>query len=240
MATGAIAKYHEGVNTRKKFRGLLEPDHTALKWVIVKVPFDATKAWPARNRLRVKGTINGFAFRTSLFGSAQGGHVLLVNKQMQKGAKAAVGAMAEIVLEPDLEERTATVPPELAKLLKQDHALQKWFEQLNYSARRNLASHITEPKNPEVRAHRAEQLVERMMLAMEAERETPPILQVAFRKQPLARAGWEAMTPVQRRSHLLGIFGYKSPESRQRRTDKAVNEALKIAKAKSVQKTSKA
>jgi hypothetical protein len=34
---------------------------------------------------------------------------------------------------------------------------------------------------------------------------------------------------VQRRGHLLGIFYYQSPESRQKRTDKAVAEALKIA-----------
>jgi hypothetical protein len=37
------------------------------------------------------------------------------------------------------------------------------------------------------------------------------------------------MTPVQRRGHLLGIFYYQSPESRQKRTDKAVAEALKVA-----------
>lgn len=221
------------MSAKKKFRGLLEPDHTGLKWVIVKVPFDATKVWTARKRLRVKGTINGFAFRTSLFGSAQGGHVLLVNKQMQDGANVRVGGAADIVLQPDLEERAAPVPSELAKLLKQDRALQKWFEQLNYSARKDIAGHLTEPKSAEVRVRRAEQLVERMMLAMEGERETPPILQVAFRKQPLARAGWDAMTPVQRRGHLLGIFYYQSPESRQKRTDKAIVEALKIAKTKS-------
>ena len=219
------------MSAKKKFRGLLEPDHTPLKWVIVKVPFDVTKVWTARKRLRVKGTINGFAFRTSLFGSRQGGHVLLVNKQMQREANVAVGGMADIVLEPDLEERAATVPPELAKLLKHDRALHKWFEQLNYSARKDIANHLTQPKSAEARVHRAEQLVERMMLAMEGERETPPILQVAFRKQPLARAGWEAMTPVQRRGHLLGIFGYQSPESRQKRAGKAIDEALKIAKA---------
>ena len=39
------------------------------------------------------------------------------------------------------------------------------------------------------------------------------------------------MTPVQRRGHLMGIFYYKSPESRQKRADKAIAEALKIARA---------
>ncbi|MGB0123947.1 MAG: YdeI/OmpD-associated family protein [Silvibacterium sp.] len=217
------------MSAQKKFRGVLQPDNTALKWVIVKLPFDPVKAWPTRNRMRVKGTINGFPFRTSLFGSAQNGYFLLVNKQMQKGAKVAVGGLAEIVLEPDLEERTAAIPPELAKLLKQDRALKRWFEQLSNSARQYIGAYVNASKSPEARIRRAEQMAERMMLAMDGERELPPILQVAFRRQPKALAGWNAMTPAQRRGHLLGIFYYQSPESRQKRTDKAVAEALKAA-----------
>jgi uncharacterized protein YdeI (YjbR/CyaY-like superfamily) len=217
----------EAVGAQRKFRGVLEPDNTALKWVIVKLPFDPVKAWPQRNRLRVRGSINGFPFRTSLFGSAKGGHVLLVNKQMQKGAKVAVGGLAEIVLEPDLEERVAAVPPELTKMLRRDAALRKWFEQLSYSARFDIGRNITALKSSEARGRRAEQMAERMMLAMEGERELPPILQVAFRRHPGAAEGWKAMTPVQRRGHLLGIFYYQSPEARQKRAEKAVADAIK-------------
>ena len=72
---------------KKKFRGVLEPDHTALKWVIVKLPFDAAKVWTTHGHLRVKGTINGFPFSTSLFGSAQGGHVLLVNSACRRAVR---------------------------------------------------------------------------------------------------------------------------------------------------------
>jgi hypothetical protein len=38
---------------------------------------------------------------------------------------------------------------------------------------------------------------------------------------------------VQRRGHLLGIFYYQSPEARERRAQKAVDEALRVAGAKS-------
>jgi uncharacterized protein YdeI (YjbR/CyaY-like superfamily) len=220
------------MSTRQRFRSLLKPDGTNLKWVIAQVPFAPAKVWKTRNRMRVKGTINGFAFRTSLFGSAEKGYVILVNKTMQKGAQAYVGDMAEFTLEPDLEERSAAVPPELAKLLKQDRALQRWFDALSYSYRKYMSDDVRKPKNPEARQRRAEQLVERMMLAMEGEEALPPILQVAFRKAPLAKTGWDAMTPVQRRSHLLGIFYYQSPEARERRAQKAVEEALRVAKGR--------
>jgi uncharacterized protein YdeI (YjbR/CyaY-like superfamily) len=217
------------MSTRQRFRSLLAPDGTNLKWVVAHVPFAPAKVWKTRNRMRVKGTINGFAFRTSLFGSADKGYVVLVNKTMQKGAQAYAGEMAEFTLEPDLEERSAPVPPELAKLLKQDRALARWFDGLSYSYRKDIGDTIREPKSAEARARRAAQMAERMMLAMEGEQTLPPILQVAFRRAPAAKAGWEAMTPVQRRSHLLGIFYYQSPEARERRAQKAVDEALRNA-----------
>jgi uncharacterized protein YdeI (YjbR/CyaY-like superfamily) len=220
------------MNTSKKFRGLLEP-YPSLNWVIVRLPFDVAGAWKTRNRLRVKGTVNGFAFRTSLFGSAQDGHFLLVNRQMQKGAGAGVGAMVEVVLEPDFEPRATSAPPELARLLKQHAALKKWYEQLSPSAHADIFRLISAPKSPAVRLRRAGQAAERMMLAMEGERELPPILQRQFLRHPKARDGWDAMTPVQRRGHLLGIFCYKSPESREKRARKAVEDALKYAGFKS-------
>ncbi len=214
----------------RKFRAALEPDHTRLKWVIARVPFDPAKVWKSRRPLRVQGTINGFHFRTSLFGSAQGGYILLVNKQMQKQGGVLMGGVAEFTLEPDLGEREAVIPDELAKLLNKDRPLKKWFEDFSYSNRKAIGDWIREPKSISARVHRAEQIVERMMLSMEGEHETPPILQAAFRREPQARAGWLAMTPVQRRSHLMGIFGYQSPESREKRAGKAVAEALKIMK----------
>ncbi len=207
---------------QKRFRGTLERLPGGLGWTIVRLPFDAAKAWPERNRMRVKGTINGVPIRTSLLGLREGGQMLLVNKQMQKQAHVYLGDTAGIALEPDLEERIAAVPPELARLLKEDRSLRKFYESLNPSSRSDIAKHILEPKSPESRTRRAEQLAERMMLAREGEKELPPILHVAFRRAPQALAGWKAMTPVQRRSHLMGIFYYQSPEAREKRAGRAV------------------
>jgi len=44
-----------------------------------------------------------------------------------------------------------------------------------------------------------------------------------------ARAGWERMPPSQRRWHLFGIFGYRNPESQQRRVSKAVEHMVAYA-----------
>jgi uncharacterized protein YdeI (YjbR/CyaY-like superfamily) len=62
---------------------------------------------------------------------------------------------------------------------------------------------------------------------MEAEQEPPPVLKAAFQRQPRAREAWFALTPTQRRNHLLGIFYYETAEGRARRAAKAIEEAVK-------------
>jgi uncharacterized protein YdeI (YjbR/CyaY-like superfamily) len=218
-------------STSKSFTAVLEPLRTELRWVIARIPFDVAKAWPVRRRLRVRGEIEGFVFRTSLFPFSSGeGHFLLVNKKMQTGAKAAVGSKVRIRLEPDLEERAVVIPPELTRALKGDRRLPKWFDGLSDSARGQAGAWVNEAKSAEARQKRAERMAEWLLSTLEGEIEPPPVLLAAFLRQPMARAGWEAMTAVQRRGHLLGIFHYQTVESSERRAGKAVEEALRVAK----------
>jgi uncharacterized protein YdeI (YjbR/CyaY-like superfamily) len=215
----------------KSFTAVLEPLRNGLGWVIARIPFDVAKAWPERRRLRVRGEIEGFAFRTSLFAASDGqGHFLLVNKKMQAGAKATVGSRVRIRLEPDLEERAVVTPPELERALKGDRRLPKWFAKLSDSMRHEIGKWVNEPKSAASRQKRAEGMAERLLLTLEGEIEPPPILQAAFHRQPLARKGWEAMTPAQRRNHLLSIFYYQTADARDRRAAKAVEEALRVAR----------
>jgi len=216
---------------KKTFTALLEPDGSSLNWVIARLPFDIEKAWPERRRLRVRGEINGFPFRTSLFPvRGQKGHMILVNKKMQKGAKAYRGDRACISLEPDFEERQAVLPPELAAALKADRRLPQWFDSLSQYTRRTFCSLVGAAKNPETRRRQAERIAERLMLSMEGELDPPPILRAAFARHPLAEDGWHALTPAQRRGHLLGIFYYEGAQARERRAARAIEDALRAAR----------
>jgi uncharacterized protein YdeI (YjbR/CyaY-like superfamily) len=181
-----------------------------------------------------KSDDGGFAFRTALFPDPRGeGKVLVVNRKMQVGARVSVGQKVRIRLEPDLEDRPAHVPAELAKALNADRRLRKWFDGLSYYLRRTMGAMVSEAKSAEARERMAERMAEWLLLAMEGESELPPILKAAFLRQPLAARGWEAMTPVQRRNHLLGIFHYQSVESRETRAAQAVEDALRVAKKRS-------
>ncbi|HTD56258.1 MAG TPA: YdeI/OmpD-associated family protein [Silvibacterium sp.] len=221
----------------KTFKATLERDGTSLGWTIVRVPRTVTEGWQARNRFRVKGEVSreaskGFAFRTSLFPTGNGDFTLLVNKRMQAGAGVTLGSVATFRLEPDTEEREVAIPAELKQALTGEPSLRRWYDRLPYAIRKYVTDIVTQPKSAEARVRRAETMAEHLLAMQEGERETPPILEAAFVRAPLARRGWELMTPAQRRGHLWGIFYYRSPEARQRRTDKAVEDAIRVAKAK--------
>jgi uncharacterized protein YdeI (YjbR/CyaY-like superfamily) len=213
----------------KCFEARLERMRSRLNWIIVHVPFDAAKIWGLRGQIKVRGEINGFAFRTSLFPTREGRHFLLVNKRMQKGARAFEGGVARLQMELDSEERTVTIPKVLKRLLNQDRSLRRWYDELNHSTRGDVAKWITEPKSAEARVRRAQQLAERLLSVMEAERELPPILQVAFARHSRAREGWDAMSASRRRRHLFGIFYYRTPDAQSRRIDKMIEDATALA-----------
>jgi uncharacterized protein YdeI (YjbR/CyaY-like superfamily) len=215
----------------KTFRVKLEATGTSLHWVIVRVPVDLRKAWPMWKSRRVFGEINGFQFKTALLPGRQGeGFTLLVNKKMQAGAGARAGEVAEIRLTPDLGEVVIDIPVELARILKSDRALKKWFDGMSPSMRKGFTNFIADAKAKETRQKRAEAMAESLMLAMEGEIEPPPILRVAFQKQPEARRGWELMTPTQRKNHLLGIFFSQTVDGRERRAAKAIENCLEVAR----------
>jgi uncharacterized protein YdeI (YjbR/CyaY-like superfamily) len=215
--------------TLKSFEAILERGAGRLNWVIARIPFDVSKVWGSRAILRVKGSINGFSFRTSLFPTGDGHHVMLVNKKMQAGAKTGVGAAARFLLEPDSTPPTVTMPVELERALSEVRALRRWYGQLNASTRKYTAAWVAEVKSPEARKRRATQLAERLLATMEAERELPPVLRAAFARDPLAHEGWKQMSVAKRRRHLLGIFYYRDPKAQARRAAQAVKDAYQTS-----------
>ncbi len=216
----------------KSFQAILEHDGTRLNWVIIRIPLDIHKIWGTRGTVRVKGTINGFPFRSALFPTGKGGHVMIVNKRMQAGAGVRVGSLAKFRLEPDKEERLVGVPNALKRALAEDKSLLHWYEKLNYSTRKYIGAWINDVKSAEARTRRSEQIAVRLMETMEAEHEFPPMLRLAFDRNARAKDGWEKMSLSRRRGHLLGIFYYRTPEGRARRLAKAIEDAVQIAELK--------
>lgn len=220
-----IAMGSRGAGKPKSFDAVLEKGDNGLGWTIARVPFGPRDVWPGMVRLRVKGAVNGFAFRTSLFPYRGGGFYLLVNRAMTEGAGVRLGDTATFSLEPDMAPRPAELPEELDVLLDEEKGLREFYDSLSESMRREIGKWVGGVKSDASRMKRAQQMAERLFFAVEAEREMPPILSVAFRGRPRARAGWERMTEYQRRRELFAVYYYRTPEARQRRVQKLVDAA---------------
>src|ERR1035438_4373764 len=102
MRKAAQSKSGPGV---RRFEAALERMRSRLNWTIIRMPFDAAKCYGMRGQIKVKVEINGCSFRTSLFPTAEGVHILLVNKRMQKAACVRAGDSARFQIERDIEER---------------------------------------------------------------------------------------------------------------------------------------
>jgi uncharacterized protein YdeI (YjbR/CyaY-like superfamily) len=212
----------------KRFKAALEKGQRSLGWTIARVPFGPEELGEMV-RLRVKGSVNGFAFRTSLFPDARGGSFLLVSRATQAGAGVKLGDVAEFRLQADLEPREAELPDELAVLLDEEHGLREWYDELTEYTRREIGKWVMGVKSDEARMRRAEQMAERLLATMEGERELPPVIEAAFKRRPKARMGWSKMTVLQRRGGLMAVFYYQTPEARTKRVEKLCDEAEKRA-----------
>ena len=223
---------------RKSFTVTLKSDGEGHAWSFVRVPFNPHEHWPEQGRVRVKGTLQSalggieFPFLTTLMGSRGKGYVLLVTKKIQRGAGVGVGDKVLITLEPDNDGASAAPPPELARLLKQDRKVKKWFDQLPYGTRKYIAQSILEPKTVDARERRAEKYMETILLTMEGEETLPPLMQVVFREFPGALAGWKAMTPLQRRNQLFAIYSGQGVDARRRRAERAAQMAMETNEKK--------
>jgi hypothetical protein len=147
----------------KSFAATLEHDGTRLNWIIIRIPLDVHKVWGTRGTLRVKGTINGYAFRSALFPTGKGSHIMIVNKRMQAGGRVRIGALAKFRLEPDRDERVSGIPRELKRVLAEDKSLLRWYEKLNYSTRKWIGEWIEQVKSPQARIRRSEQIAVRLL-----------------------------------------------------------------------------
>jgi uncharacterized protein YdeI (YjbR/CyaY-like superfamily) len=211
----------------KTFNAVLERTSDHLRWVIARLPFDAAKIWGKRGQIRVRGEINGFALGGTLFPDGQGGHFLIVNKKLLSGGKTAAGLRAKFRLWPDTTPRVTVLPPaELLRELGESKRLLKFFKSLSPSRRHEIAKWIAQCKSSDARKRRSQQVAEWLLETMEAERELPPMMQLAFLQNPKAAEQWASMSPSHRRAHLFSIFHYRTTEGRAKRVRKCVEEML--------------
>jgi hypothetical protein len=116
-------------------------------------PFDVVKVFGTRARVPVRGTINGFPFRSSLMPMG-GCHGMAVNKTMRAGAEVEAGDMVSVVIERDEAERIVALPPLLKKELAKSKTAHANWQKLSFTNQKEIALSITEAKQEVTRLRR--------------------------------------------------------------------------------------
>jgi len=116
-------------------------------------PVDVPQMFGTRGRVPVRGTINGFPFRSSLM-PCGGPHMMPINRALCRGAGAKPGDIVEVVMERDDEVRTVEPPAELKKELAKSKKAQERWEKLAFTHKKEMANYMLEAKQVETKKRR--------------------------------------------------------------------------------------
>jgi bacteriocin resistance YdeI/OmpD-like protein/uncharacterized protein DUF1905 len=140
---------------REKFTALLQVEGKTATFI--EVPLDVPAIFGGK-RVSVRGTINGFPFRSTI--AAYGDRFYLpVNKGVREGAGASAGETVTVELERDEDPRKVDIPADLAEALKVAPSADKTFKGLSYTHQKEYASWITEAKRDATRRSRVEKTI---------------------------------------------------------------------------------
>jgi hypothetical protein len=114
----------------------------------LKPPFDVVTIFQRKGRVPVKGTINGFPFRSSLMNMGDG-HMMAVNAQLRAGAKCKAGDTVTVVMAVDEEERAVEVPGYLKKIIDSDPKAREFWAKLSFTHQKEYVREIEAAKRPE-------------------------------------------------------------------------------------------
>ena len=119
----------------------------------LKPPFDVVEVFQRKGRVPVKGTIDGFPFRSSLMNMGDG-HIMVVNAQLRTGAKCKAGDTVTVLMELDDDKRTVEVPAGLKKVIDRDPKTREFWPKLSFTHQKEYVREIEGAKRPETREKR--------------------------------------------------------------------------------------
>src|ERR1700742_3657887 len=116
----------------------------------IPVPEQMMNGQGGGKRAKVRVTINGFSYRSSV-GSMGGRAMLPVSAQIRDGAKIGAGDEVEVDVELDAEPREVSVPDDVTAALAQAPDARAAFDKLSYSHQRRWVTSVADAKTAETR-----------------------------------------------------------------------------------------
>ena len=148
--------------SKQHFEAVLERPEGTGTWTYFAVPFNVESVFGSRSQVKVKGTVNGIPYRSSLMPGGDGTHYMVVNGTMRKAAGVSSGSTVDVLMEIDDEARIVTIPEDLANALYENEAAGSSFEKLSFSHKKEYVEWIEEAKRQETRVKRIQKAIEKL------------------------------------------------------------------------------
>ena len=117
-----------------KLRATIEQDGGATG---IEIPAEVVTALGSSKRPKVRVTINGYTYRSSV--ASMGGRFMLgVSAKVREGAGISGGDTVDVDIALDTEPREVVVPPDLAAALKGDAEAKQAFDALSFSKKQRV------------------------------------------------------------------------------------------------------
>lgn len=139
---------------RVKLQGVDNMDAAALR-----PPFDVPTVFGTKARVPVRGTVNGYPFRSSLCNMGDG-HLMVVNKEMREGGKCKAGDIVEVVLQRDREARVVEIPDKIKQVIASNKTAEKTWESLSFTHQKEWVRAIGEAKRDETKQARMKKMMD--------------------------------------------------------------------------------
>ena len=136
------------------FRAKLERPAGIGTWTYLTVPFDAAEVYGSKSQVKVKGTINGVPYRSTLMPGGDGTHYLVVNKSITDQIGVQSGEEVSVCMEPDTNAREVVIPEDFAQALKMDEGALAYFKNISYTHQKGYIDWIESAKKDETRRSR--------------------------------------------------------------------------------------
>ncbi len=128
-------------------------------WTFLTVPLEVSSTFGSKGQVRVKGTINGYPYRSTALPMGDGTHYLVVGKEIRDSIHATQGDNVQVILELDTEVRQVEVPLELQQAFNSQPGAGQAFEKMSYSHQKEWINWIVSAKQAETRLRRAKKAV---------------------------------------------------------------------------------
>lgn len=127
----------------------------------LRVPAEAVAALGKQKRPKVKVSLNGYTYRTTV--AAYGDVFMLpLSAENRKAAGVKAGDEVEVTIELDLEPRIVAVPGDLAAALSAKPGAAVAFDALSYTMRKEYVRQVEEAKAQETRDRRIAGIVAKL------------------------------------------------------------------------------